>query len=170
MVRCMQCAGCYKPTGGARGTCVDPKPAKLRGSKVLARIDPTLVLDPSSTGRSGAGRRTKRSPHVRREERHPLLASQTLRSKVRRNADAPPMPPSSPMDISSPGSTRPPARLFAASSPRSPAPPAKSDRRLRSRGNQFSVRPTASQRMEGVTSLGRQRKKRGGGVAAERSN
>ena len=125
MVRCMQCAGCYKPTGGARGTCVDPKPAKLRGSKVLARIDPTLVLDPSSTGRSGAGRRTKRSPHVRREERHPLLASQTLRSKVRRNADAPPMPPSSPMDISSPGSTRPPARLFAASSPRSPAPPAK---------------------------------------------
>lgn len=46
----------------------------------------------------------------------------------------------------------------------------KSDRRIRSRGNQFSVRPTASQRMEGVSSLGRQRKKRGGGVAAERSN
>ena len=41
----MKCAGCYKPAGGARGTCVDPKPAKKkRGSFFKARIDPTPVF------------------------------------------------------------------------------------------------------------------------------
>ena len=123
MPRCYDCVGCQKPSGGKRSACVDPKPAKARGSTIESRMDQTLVLDspPKSS-------RTKRPPPIRREER-PDPLELDVRNRVRRNPGAPRRPPSSPMDISSPGgkvSSSTPARLGCASlpSPKSPAPPA----------------------------------------------
>ena len=148
MPRGYDCVGCQKPSGGKRSACVDPKPAKARGSTIESRMDQTLVLDSPPKSR-----RTKRPPPIRREER-PDPLELAVRNRVRRNPGAPRRPPSSPTDISSPGgkvSSSTPARLGCASlpSPKSPAPPAtkraaRDEPLLRqSRGEVPSTHPTA---------------------------